>query len=38
MNKIKLILHHPATIFTMKTFFLPSYFAWIALVLWFQKP
>ncbi|EGP9971207.1 teichoic acid D-Ala incorporation-associated protein DltX, partial [Listeria monocytogenes] len=21
MNKIKLILHHPATIFTMKTFF-----------------
>ncbi|HAC2141449.1 TPA_asm: teichoic acid D-Ala incorporation-associated protein DltX [Listeria monocytogenes] len=32
MNKIKLILHHPATIFTMKTFF---YLAILLGLLWF---
>ncbi len=38
MNKIKLILQHPATIFYNENFFLPCCFARIALVLWFQKP
>ncbi|KUG36901.1 cytochrome C [Listeria monocytogenes] len=33
MNKIKLILHHPATIFTMKTYF--STLAILLGLLWF---